>query len=115
MRRFKGARSRSSGGCFVNLVTLSGLCHRGSDGQCGLGFIEQKLIALRRTLARPREVLGWDASNPPVCWPGGTPRALISVCQKYLGPKIPKAQGFAIALLAKASQTFSRRRSLWQR
>jgi len=32
-------------------------------------------------------------------------------------PKIPKAQGFAIALLSKASQaiSFSRRRSLWQR
>jgi hypothetical protein len=30
-----------------------------------LGFTEQRLIALRRTLARPREVLGWDPVQPP--------------------------------------------------
>ena len=60
---------------------------------------------------------GGTLSNPPVRWPGGTPLVLNEVCQKYLGPKIPKVQ-FAIASLPnKASQTipFSRRRSLWQR
>src|SRR5215831_16856412 len=56
------------------------------------------------------------SSGPRASWgncptpTSGTQRVLISVCQKYLGPKNPKAKGFAIA---NASQTipFSRRRS----
>src|SRR5215472_8861161 len=50
---------------------------------------------------------------PPTSVARGTQHVLISVCQKYLGPKNPKAKGFAIA---KASQTipFFRRRSPWQ-
>src|SRR6516162_3209839 len=53
----------------------------------------------------PEGELG-ELSHPPPACPGGTPRAMNEVCQKYLGPKIPKAQGFAVALLAKAHRLF---------
>ena len=53
----------------------------------------------------PEGELG-ELSHPPPACPGGTPRAMNEVCQKYLGPKIPKVRGFAIALLAKASDCF---------
>ena len=48
--------------------------------------------------------MGWPDRPPPWTRPPRPP--LIRVSQKYLGPKIPKVRGFAIALLATPHRLF---------
>src|SRR5262249_3070434 len=74
-------------------------------------------IACRRATVGRDSHRPWDGRPPYPRWTRPPPPRAGSPCQKYTGLKIPKVQGFAIALLAKASQAipFSRRRSLWQR
>src|SRR5262245_42941303 len=55
------------------------------------GITEQRLIALRR-ISRD---LGWTLSNPPVRWPGGTPRAYdsgMSTLHKRWRSRVRKAR-----------------------
>src|SRR5262249_8727530 len=66
-------------------------------------YARGKATKKRRSLPAARTPSACATPNPQ--WTGPPPRASNDVAEKYLGPKIPKVRGFAVALLAKASQT----------
>src|SRR6516225_9262576 len=72
-------------------------------------------LPMARALSRRSS--GGTLSNPPLYPVQGYPSRIKLGVPKISRTKNPEGQGFAIALLAKASQPipFSRRRSLWQR
>ena len=68
---------------------------------CPKRFTKPRLSWRGSLFVWPEGEMG-ELSHPPPACPGGTPRAMNESVPKYLGPKIPKAQGFAVALLAKS-------------
>ena len=118
-RRAGIGRVRAGAGLRSALVANWPRARRAHSSSCAVSNLicvsVRSCVALSmRWTGRPA---GHGMARPGGRWTGPPPLARGNPCQKYLGPKIPRVQGFAIALLAKASQTIpsSRRRSLWQR